>query len=68
METYLTWGKTRFSHPRVRRMGDIAYSRRVNVCFPNRPYSWIMGAHNPGTNIREEMGLYLFRAKKVKIA
>ena len=66
METYPTWGNPWFSHRRVRRMGGIAYSRRVDVPFPNRPYSWISGAHNPGTNIKGEIELYLFLAKKVK--
>ena len=66
METYPTWGNPLFPHPRVKRMGDIAYSRRVNVPFPNRPYSCISGAHNPGANIKGEIELYLFVAKKVK--
>ena len=35
--------------------------------FSNRPYSWISGAHNPGTNIKGEIELYLFLAKKVTI-
>ena len=47
-------------------MGDIAYSRQVTVPFSNCPYSWISVAHKPGTNIKGEMGLYLFLAHKVK--
>ena len=47
-------------------MGDIAYSRRVNVPLPNRPYSRILGAHNPRKNIKGEMGFFLFLAKRVR--
>ena len=65
METYLTWGTPWFSHPRMSRMGETAYSRRVDVPFPNRPYSLISGAHNP-RNLKGEIELYLFLAKKVK--
>ena len=66
VETYPTWGNPWFSRPRVRIIGVIAYSERVNVPFRNRPYSWISGAHNPRTNIEGEIELYLFLAKKVK--
>ena len=66
METYPTWGNPWFTHPQVRIIGDIAYSRRANVPFQDRPYCWLSGAHNPGTNIKGEMGLCLILAEKVK--
>ena len=51
-------------HPKESTEGDTPYSRRVYVPFPNHPFPWTTGAHNPGANIKVEIRFGANIAKK----
>ena len=52
------------SHPKERAQGDTPYSKRVYVPLLNRLEPWTTGAHNPGANVKGEMGFGAIIAKK----